>query len=118
VQAALEQAGHSVVFAADAEEALRLAAGHPPATVVLDPSMLGAEGFAMIDSLRRSQPGFEMVVIVWKAAGWTEDDRRKLAFVAEGTGVKARRGGTAALIEELRHCVQEAKPGRAHGGSG
>jgi CheY-like chemotaxis protein len=112
VQAALEQAGHSVVFAADAAEALLLAAGHTPVGLVLDPSMLGPDGFAMIDSLRRCQAGFEMAVIVWKDGGLTEDDRRRLAALAASAGVKARSGGTAALIEELRHCVQEPRHGQ------
>jgi hypothetical protein len=44
--------------------------------VLLDPSMLDAEELAMRPP-RRCQKGVEMAVIARKAAGLTEEDRRR-----------------------------------------
>jgi CheY-like chemotaxis protein len=118
VRAALEPAGYRIVFAATGEEALCLTAGPPPAIVVLDPSMVGPEAFSLLENLRRRGPSFETAVIVWKAGGMDDDDCRRLACLARNTAVKAHGGGTAALIEELRHRLHEVRPARPASGGG
>jgi CheY-like chemotaxis protein len=118
VRAALEPAGYRIVFAATGEEALCLTAGPPPAIVVLDPSMVGPEAFSLLENLRRRGPSFETVVIVWKAGGMDDGDCRRLASLARNTAVKAHGGGTAALIEELRHRLHEVRPAHPTSGGG
>ncbi len=108
----LEPAGHEVIVAADREEALRLAAAQCPAVVVLDPLMLGPESFALLEGLRRCSARSETVVIVCKAGGLDDADRRELASLAKRAGLRTHGGGTAALIEELRRLLQDPGPGR------
>src|SRR5438132_1639522 len=49
---ALEDAGFDLITARDAPEALRLAAGRPPALVVLDWALPSDTGAAVVDGLR------------------------------------------------------------------
>ncbi|MFF1422246.1 response regulator transcription factor [Streptomyces sp. NPDC058280] len=67
----LERAGFAVDRAADGPEALRLAAGSPPALVVLDLMLPGMDGLEVCRRLRDSGP----VPVIMLTARGDEDDR-------------------------------------------
>ncbi len=107
VRATLEPAGHRVIFANDQQEALRLAAEHRPPIVILDPLMLGADGFELVESLRRNTANLDTVVLVCKAGGLDDADRRQLEEVVRQAGLAPCADGADALIEQLRHRLQD-----------
>jgi DNA-binding response OmpR family regulator len=67
----LERAGFAVDRAADGPEALRLAAGRPPALVVLDLMLPGMDGLEVCRRLRAAAP----VPVIMLTARGDEDDR-------------------------------------------
>ena len=83
----LEASGLSVVAeAADGEEAVRLAAAHHPAVVLMDVSMPGMDGVEAARRIRAGEPGTRVVMLTMHA----DDDvlARALRAGADGYLVK------------------------------
>jgi PAS domain S-box-containing protein len=108
---ALEPAGYRVVHAADADTALRLAAGDPPCVVVLDLWLPGLDGFAFLERFRSTPAGRRAAVIVWTVAEPTAEDRRRLQALAEAVVLRSADGSPQALIDELRRRLPGAGAG-------
>ncbi len=77
----LEQAGHTVVVAADGEEAVRLASDPTLEAVLMDVQMPGMDGLAATRAIRRreSGTGHHLPIIAMTAHAMTGDRERCLA---------------------------------------
>jgi CheY-like chemotaxis protein len=115
MEATLSGLGYASSAAGSAEEGLQHAAADPPAAVILDLLMPGADGFAFLDRFRRTPAGRRTPVIVWTAKELTAADYSALAASAEA--VVRKSGRTEMLMEELRACIGGGN-GRAPSPSG
>jgi two-component system KDP operon response regulator KdpE len=77
----LRAAGYDVAAAADAEDAEALATAERPDLVLTDLGLPGADGFALIEALRRR--GAEVPIVVLSVRGREEDKVRALDLGAD-----------------------------------
>ncbi len=63
----LQAAGYQLVSASTADESLQLARVHQPRLILLDPVLLGAEGWSVLHRLKITQPTASIPVIVISA---------------------------------------------------
>jgi two-component system nitrogen regulation response regulator NtrX len=63
----LEEAGHTVETAADADEALRVAEQTAPDAVLLDLALPGADGLSVLERLRGREPALPIVMMSGRA---------------------------------------------------
>jgi two-component system, OmpR family, response regulator PrrA len=61
-QRVLEKAGHTVLIAADGQEAVTVALASAPDVIVMDVSMPGMDGLEAIKEIRAKIPGMPIVV--------------------------------------------------------
>ena len=83
VRAVLEDASFDLDEAASGEEALRLAAGHPPDVVLLDVMMPGLNGFEVAKQMKSDAHLKGTVVVMLTAKDAPEDRRRGLEAGAD-----------------------------------
>jgi len=83
VRAVLEDASFDLDEAASGEEALRLAAGHPPDVVLLDVMMPGLNGFEVAKRMKSDAHLKDTVVVMLTAKDAPEDRRRGLEAGAD-----------------------------------
>ena len=76
LHALFERHGSQVVSAASAEEALKLAAEHPPSVIISDIGMPGMDGYQLLAALRRL-PRMERVPAVAISGYAMEEDRAR-----------------------------------------
>lgn len=78
----MQQAGYSVVTAADAEQASRLIEANRPDLVLLDISLPGMSGFDLLEQLRQTDPTRDLPVIMLTAHGREVEKEKGLALGA------------------------------------
>jgi CheY-like chemotaxis protein len=100
---ALQQAGYRAARASGCEEAMRLVETTPPAAIVLDLLMPGADGFEFLRRFREATGGLRTPVIVWTVKDLTHQERERLQATAQSVVLKG--DGTAALLAELHAFV-------------
>jgi DNA-binding response OmpR family regulator len=83
VRAVLEDASYDLDEAASGEEALRLAAGHPPDVVLLDVMMPGLNGFEVAKQMKNDALLKGAVVVMLTAKDAPEDRRRGMEAGAD-----------------------------------
>jgi CheY-like chemotaxis protein len=109
-RSALEPAGFRVLCAADGESALRLFHQVAPRAVVVDLDLSGrADGFELLERLRRASGGRDTHVIVWSVGEPSADDRRRLSELAQAFTIKGDEG--TSLLDELYRLVP-LRPGQ------
>jgi protein-histidine pros-kinase len=100
VAAALRESGLPMLAARSAEQGLHAVARRPPAVVVVDLLMPGSDGFAFISSLRSTQAGARVPIVVWTIKDLSEDERRRLES-ADALVVSKRQGGVEPLVAAI-----------------
>ena len=83
VRAVLEDGTYELDEAADGEEALRLASGHPPDVVLLDVMMPGLNGFEVAKRIKGDAALKDTVVVMLTAKDAPEDRRRGMEAGAD-----------------------------------
>ena len=83
VRAVLADASYDLEEAASGEEALRLAAGHPPDVVLLDVMMPGLNGFEVAERMKSDARLKDAVVVMLTAKDTPEDRRRGMEAGAD-----------------------------------
>jgi DNA-binding response OmpR family regulator len=83
VRAVLEDGSYDLDEAASGEEALRVAAGHPPDVVLLDVMMPGLDGFEVAERMKNDAQLKGAVVVMLTAKDTPEDRRRGLEAGAD-----------------------------------
>ncbi|MBI2569224.1 MAG: PAS domain S-box protein [Candidatus Schekmanbacteria bacterium] len=98
--AALDQAGYRSVCAADTRAALDSIARERPMAAIIEPLMLGAGLFDLIDGLRALPGGTEVHIIVWTLEELSREEEARIRRVADALLTKAD-CGVEAVIREL-----------------
>jgi PAS domain S-box-containing protein len=116
IGAALEAAGYGVAAFDGAAAALRALATMRPAAAIIDLTMPGLDGFAMLERLRAMPEAQALPVLVWTSRELDADDRRRLheradAVLAKGTN------SIAQLLEQLLDHVRARVAGPAPRGA-
>ena len=83
VRAVLEDGTYELDEAANGEEALRVAAGHPPDVVLLDVMMPGINGYEVAKRIKGDASLREAVVVMLTAKDAPEDRRRGMEAGAD-----------------------------------
>jgi len=83
VRAVLEDGSYDLDEAASGEEALRVAAGHPPDVVLLDVMMPGIDGFEVAARMKKDARLKGAVVVMLTAKDAPEDRRRGMEAGAD-----------------------------------
>ncbi len=83
LQLVLEVAGHSVLTAANGEQALRLWNDERPDVVLLDIGMPGMDGYEVCQRLRQRDPEQTTAIIMFTARSSEADKQRALELGAD-----------------------------------
>jgi len=89
-------------------QATQTAEADPPAAVILNPLMPGADGFEFLTRFRSTAAGRRTPVIVWTNKDLTLEDRTRLRVCAQAVVPKG--AGANALIQELAVYVTLPRP--------
>jgi protein-histidine pros-kinase len=112
LDSALREHGYRATCRPSVVEALDLAEKDPPAAVILDLTMPGADGFEFIARFRRIASGRDVPIVVWTSRDLSEAERRDLRASAQAVATK-QHDGPAALLEELRALTRPSGKGSA-----
>ena len=101
--AILEPEGYRVLQAAGGEEGLALATAERPALIVLDLTMPGTDGFAVVERLRAEPASAAIPIVILSARELTAADQARLAGRVSAL---ARKGefDRSAFVEVVRRC--------------
>ena len=105
VRAVLEQAGHTVIEAANGPEALSQAREHSPDLIVLDLHMPALDGFGVLQELKHD-PHFANTPIIALTASAMHGDREKALaagftrYIAKPISLKAFRSEVDLLLQK------------------
>jgi PAS domain S-box-containing protein len=102
---ALQAEGYSVLEAEDGESALRLAAEHSPAMVLLDCKLPDMDGFEIARRLRALAPSLSVVAVT----GWAQADEARM-FTAGFLEVLVKPVEPSRLVEVVERHVGRAPP--------
>jgi two-component system, OmpR family, KDP operon response regulator KdpE len=101
----LRDAGYEAVTASNGEEALDLAAVHPPQAAILDLMLPDIDG---VEVARRIREWSEMPILVLSAVG--EEDRKVEALAAGADDYVTKPFGPRELIARLEAALRRARP--------
>jgi two-component system, OmpR family, response regulator len=93
-QAALHDAGYSVITAPDASEALQKAEGVNLGLIILDLNLAGESGLNLMKYLRHNHPDVPILLFT----GMEHDDTTVRAMLDQGADQYLRKGTTEELI--------------------
>jgi two-component system, OmpR family, KDP operon response regulator KdpE len=102
----LRDAGYEAVAASTGEEALDLAAVHPPQAAILDLMLPDIDG---VEVTRRLREWSEMPILVLSAVG--EEDRKVQALAAGADDYVTKPFGPRELVARLEAAQRRAQPG-------
>src|ERR1051325_5763648 len=102
----LRAGGYNVLSAADGSEALKVAAEHPLDLVLLDISLPGPDGLAVLQAVRREM---QVPVLMISARGREADRVRALDLGADDYLTKPF--GVAELLARVRALLRRVGPG-------
>jgi CheY-like chemotaxis protein len=110
--AILEPEGYRVLQAAGGEEGIALAVAERPALIVLDLTMPGTDGFAVVERLRGEPASAAIPIVILSARELTVADQARLAGRVSALARKGEFDRTA-FVEVVRHCCGAAAGGTA-----
>ncbi|CAN5237128.1 response regulator [soil metagenome] len=99
----LDLGGFEVSAAADAPAALALIAARPPALILMDIQMPGADGVVLTQQLK-ADPATQQIVIVAFTAYAMKDDQAKL-LAAGFDGYLSKPINVATFADDVRRCL-------------
>jgi signal transduction histidine kinase/CheY-like chemotaxis protein len=113
MRALLTDLGYEARCETDGAQALERVKRNPPSAIVLDLLMPGMDGFEFLRLLRRDPEADRIPVLVWTSKELALEERRSLAFSAQGVMSKSAEGQDsllAALRDQLQPGVRRPQP--------
>lgn len=97
VSTTLKGAGHEVITAADASEAMRLSEGVKLGLIILDLNLAGESGVMLMRYLRRNHPGVPFLIYT----GLEHDEEAVGKMLMQGASQYLRKGPMEELVKAV-----------------
>ncbi len=97
VSATLKSAGHEVLAARDASEAMRLSEGASLGLIILDLNLAGESGAMLMRFLRRNHPGVPFLIYT----GLEHDEEAVSKLLLQGASQYLRKGPMEELVKAV-----------------
>ena len=98
----LTGAGHEVLTAADASQAMALTEGASLGLIILDLNLAGESGLALMKYLRHNQPDVPVILYT----GMEHDDATVVSMLQQGASQYLRKGVMEDLVKPVRTSFQ------------
>jgi len=105
VTGTLHDAGHEVLTAKDATEAMVLTEGVKLGLTILDLDLAGEDGLILMKFFKRNQPDVPIILYT----GLSHDDNAILAMLKQGAHQYVRKGPLGDLRKAVQAAIQDAK---------